>query len=412
MKRFILLFLVLLLSLTLAYKLFKSKDIDTLSNSIAVNINRQVTEKDIQNISNAGFKRVRLDIFWERVETIKGEYDFKSPGYDHIHSLLKKYNLQPYYILNYSNELYEDKRSIVTSKGREGFGNFVRAAVERYNTDGAIWEIWNEPDSETFWNPQPSYEDYIKLVSFITPIIKKIDSDIIVVGPALSRTSEKEREWLEEAFKKGLLNNIDAVSVHPYRNRSPESVVNDYNEIYKMIDKYKEEDRNIPLFAGEWGYSMAHLPGEKLSEMKQAEYFTRTILVNAWRNVGMSVWYNWKNDGENPNEREQNFGVVWSGGSPKLTYLAAQILTDTIGDYKFIKREASDSPNDYILEFQNKKGERAIVYWTTKEQHKVSIEIQGNKGHLISMLGATQEVSWSNDITLNVSTSPNYLLIK
>ncbi|MDB6354736.1 hypothetical protein PH235_14505, partial [Trichococcus sp. K1Tr] len=95
-----------------------------------------------------------------------------------------------------------------------------------------------------------------------------------------------------------------------------------------------------------------------------------------------------------------------------LTYLAAQTLTDTIGDYKFIKREASDSPNDYILEFQNKKGERAIVYWTTKEQHKVSIEIQGNKGHLISMLGATQEVSWSNDITLNVSTSPNYLLIK
>lgn len=45
------------------------------------------------------------------------------------------------YVLDYSNPLYEKKKSIVTEQGREAFANYVKAIMQRYSEQGAIWEI-------------------------------------------------------------------------------------------------------------------------------------------------------------------------------------------------------------------------------------------------------------------------------
>src|SRR5690242_17429003 len=66
------------------------KKIDDLGVSIH---RRDVTENDIKNIADAGFKWVRIGVYWELIEKEEGKYNFEKAGYDRINEWIKKYNL-------------------------------------------------------------------------------------------------------------------------------------------------------------------------------------------------------------------------------------------------------------------------------------------------------------------------------
>ena len=186
-------------------------------------------------ISDAGFNMVRTDLFWSAIETKKGVYDFESYGYDTLTTELIKEDIRPYYVLDYSNTLYEKRGdAIVTKKGREAFNRYVDEATSRYKENGIIWEIWNEPNTDSW--PKPNIDDYSLLLKQTSKTIKENDPSGIVVAPALAGLSEESVEWLEELFKKDVLDYVDAISVHPYRSWEPESVAYEYG-YFKRINK-------------------------------------------------------------------------------------------------------------------------------------------------------------------------------
>ena len=49
-----------------------------------VNIHFTGLPRDLKMIANAGFKFIRMDLAWSRIEKTKGEYDFKGSGYDSL----------------------------------------------------------------------------------------------------------------------------------------------------------------------------------------------------------------------------------------------------------------------------------------------------------------------------------------
>ncbi|PHF78022.1 glycoside hydrolase family 5 [Priestia aryabhattai] len=388
-----------------------SKQYSDVSRSMGVNINGKITKQDIQDISTAGFKWVRMDIYWESVEPVKGKYDFTKNNYDKINSWLREYNIKPYYILDYSNKLYERKRSITSSEGRKAFLKFVQMTVKRYNNQNAIWEVWNEPNHPNFWNEVNSYNNYAKLLKSVYPVIKKYDPTGLVVGPALSGIHDDSLNWLKNLFQLNVLQYVDAISVHPYRYNNPETVIIDYKKLNRLVKHYTK--KKIPILSGEWGYSMTE-PSMKIqmSEMKQAQYFTRTMLINISQNIHINIWYNWKNTGDNPSDREHNFGVMWYDSTPKLTYLASQVLATTLKDYNFVKRVDQLSNEDYVLEFKNSEGKKALVFWTTKENHTINISMKNKNGTVVSMLGAKRKIKIKDKLQLKLFSSPNYLLIE
>ncbi|PEI51827.1 cellulase family glycosylhydrolase [Priestia aryabhattai] len=386
------------------------KSYNTIPQGLGVNIDMNVTKEDIQAISNAGFKWVRVDIFWERVETNKGIYNFKDTGYDRLNKWIKEEGLKPYYILDYSNKLYEEDRSIETKKGRKAFVQFAKAVTQRYKSQEAIWEIWNEPNFETFWEQKSNYNDYAKLVKVVAPIIKMQDKSGIVVAPALSRVDKTSLAWLDKIFKQGILEDIDAVSVHPYRYSNPETVSKSYKMLTDLIENYTDD--KIPVISGEWGYSMRHTPKESLSEKQQAEYLIRTFLINAKNHIPISIWYNWKNKGWSPNEAEQNFGIMWYDLNPKLSYHSIKTISSVLKGYSFEKQLEYGKPKDYILRFQNEKGKKVLVFWTIDNRHDITLSLSSGTGTLVSMEGERRKVQWNqNEIVLSLSSSPSYLLI-
>jgi len=380
-----------------------------LPNGFGVNIDFRGQPRDLDMIAEAGFKLIRMDLTWAVIEQDKGIYEFEKLGYDSLTEGCSKRGIRILYILDYGNTLYEKGRSVRTQAGREAFAHFAEAAAQRYAGSGILWEIWNEPNIKHFWDSQPSAEDYCKLVEMTAPRIKKADPDGVVVAGA---TSQIPFEWLEDCFQRGLLEWIDVLSVHPYRSQAPETVVADYAELRQLVGRYMPGEKQIPIISGEWGYSNLNWDQTRLSEQEQAEYLARMFLTNLHQGIDISIWYNWKNDGTDPNEREHQFGTVRHDCNPKAAYLAAKVLTSTLAGYALDTRLDLGNENDFALRLT--KGEReAIAFWTTAEKHTVTLPVEPTEVTLVGIYGGRVVINWkTKNLKLRALQSPQYLLVE
>jgi hypothetical protein len=230
----------------------------------------------------------------------------------------------------------------------------------------------------------------------------------LVVAPA---TSGIPFEWLAECFKLGLLEWIDALTVHPYRPKPPETVMEDYEKLRKLIKNYAPEGKDIPIISGEWGYSLINWDKTQLSEQQQGQYLTRMFLINLYQGIPISIWYDWKDDGTDPNEREHHFGTMTHDLNPKPAYIAANVLAHNLDGFSISER-MDLGKSDFI--FKLKKSNRgAMAIWTVGEEHKITLPIGKGEGVLIDMMGNEKSVSWdSKGLEVNLSHSPQYLIIE
>jgi hypothetical protein len=378
-------------------------------NGFGVNIHFTGLPRDLKMIAEAGFKFVRMDLVWARVEQVRGEYDFKNSGYDALTLGCEKLGIRVLYILDYSNKLYETDRSVRTEAGRQAFANFAAAAAKRYAGKGILWEIWNEPNIRQFWSPQPGVDDYCKLVEAAVPTLRRADPNAVVLAGA---TSQIPLEWLESCFKNGLLNWIDALSVHPYRSQPPETVIGDYARLRELIARYAPASKEIPIVSGEWGYSNINWDKSLLTDQQQADYLVRIFLINSYQKIPVSIWYDWKNDGTDPFEREHHFGAVGHDLTPKAAYQAAAVLSSTLAGYSI--SEKIDLGNEDDFAFMLTKGNRrAAAFWTLGPKHDVTLPIEPTEVTLIGVYGAKLIINWKTEhLKLRAEQSPQYLLIK
>ncbi|MGC8744693.1 MAG: cellulase family glycosylhydrolase [Verrucomicrobiia bacterium] len=348
---------------------------------VGVNIHfTRGNEKDIEMIAQAGFKFIRMDFSWGGTERKKGVYDFSA--YDELTANLEKRGIRPVYILDYSNPLYEDiveineggkiRKEVASPQKPESIEAFARWAAEaarHFKGHKIVWEIWNEPNI-FFWKPKPDVQKYIALAKATVKAVKAADPQAIVIAPA---SSEFPWGFLEEMFKAGLIEELDAISVHPYRGRAPETVAADYAKLRKMIERYASPGkRSIPIISGEWGYA-THTKGVSLET--QAAYIVRQQLVNLMLGVPISIWYDWKNDGPDPNYNEHNFGTVTQDLKPKPAYTAIKTATSQLNGCRFVRRISNSDSEVYSLLFYDKDGAQKIAVWTINKPEDVTIKI-------------------------------------
>ena len=131
----------------------------------------------------------------------------------------------------------------------------------------------------------------------------------------------------------------------------------------------------MPILSGEWGYS-TWKKGVSLDE--QAAYAVRQQLVNLLNNVPLSIWYDWKNDGLDPNENEHNFGTVQNDLQPKPAYIALRNMVRELDGYKLERRLDQPDDKDYALLFTSGKKQK-IAAWTTGAPHTITVKLTGKK---------------------------------
>ncbi len=375
---------------------------NTIPDPFGVNIHFITPEaQEVNLLAAGGFRFVRMDLFWHLIEReIKGRYDFS--GYDKLVAAMAARGIRIVFILDYGNDLYGGGNAHHFDEGRAAFARFAAAAVKHYRDKDIIWEIWNEPNLEKFWHGPPDPLYYNKVASEVITAIRRVDPTALIVGPA---TAGFPWEYLEALAAAGLFNKLDAVTVHPYRALAPESAWEDYARLRGILDRVSP-DRKISIIAGEWGYStVAGGP----SEEEQAQYVARQWLAHLVYDVDLSIWYDWRNDGDDPHEIEFNFGLVRQDLTPKPAYLASKVLVETLRGYHFQRRIPLADPGDYVLLFGN-DGHAALALWTNGKPHKIMLPVFCDVVEVVEMNGKSSRVpggEWG--LELELTPAPRYV---
>jgi hypothetical protein len=393
-----------------------------ISQGMGVNIHfTDAQPGEVKMIAAAGFSWVRMDFKWDATERERGQYDFSE--YDRLMSALDESKIRALFILDYGNPLYEKGAPPRTPETREWFVRWAVAAAKHFSNRGVTWEIYNEPNHNMFWPPRPNANEYVELALAVGRAFQSEVPGEKLIGPAVS---EMDFAFLEACFKAGLLDYWSAVSVHPYLRSDPEDAALEYCRLRKMIQQYSRRyrtgggsDRVIPIISGEWGYSSAW---RGMSEEKQGAMFAREMLTNVANEIPISIWYDWREDGSDPNDPEHHFGLVrnaYQTGQdqvyqPKPAYRAAKTLSDYFSGYVFQQRLSAGSADDYVLVFA-RGGDRRVAAWTTGSAHRINIPSISTDQSEFRIIRHTGESTGSTSagpqgISVEVSTQPVYLI--
>ncbi|MCY3023608.1 MAG: hypothetical protein NTW87_31905, partial [Planctomycetota bacterium] len=169
--------------------------------------------------------------------------------------------------------------------------------------------------------------------------------------------------------------------------------------------------------SGEWGYSSVW---SRYDEAQQAKCLPRQWLVNLANDVNLSIWYDWHDDGKDPKDGEHHFGTTLfpyykdreTVYDPKPAYLAAKALTSTLKGFRFNKRLAVGSEQDWVLLFA-KDGEVRLAAWSVAEKPQpLKIAASQGKFRAVNHLGQDAGVleAGADGLTVTPADAPLYLI--
>ena len=336
----------------------------TATNGLGVNIHFTDSTADMDMIQAAGCKFVRMDLAWDQVETKAGQYDFSN--FDQLVRQASARGIRVLAILNFGNSLYGTDPGQET--WRTGFSNFAAAAAAHYKGKGNVYELWNEPDG-TFWPGGSNPSQYMALANKAIPAMRAADSTCKIIGPATC--SATDVDFCKYVFQNGLLNLVDAVSVHGYAWNGdpaiPEKNVTDYTNVRYWMQTYG--GKTLPLVVSEWGYTTSNGVHSTYNSANptqlQGDFLARSMLVNLSQGIPLSIWYDWKNDGTDPTVDEQNFGTVTADLEAKPAYNELQLLTESLRGETFTSKLDDGHTSDWLLVFTAPDGQKTLAAWTT-----------------------------------------------
>jgi len=355
-------------------------------------------------IKGAGIGWIRDEVYWAEIEKEKGLFRFP-PAYDHYLKAAQARGIQVLLILDFSNPLYagSEKRAPATEAERQAFARYCREVVARCRPLGVRhYEIWNEPNASTFWRPQPNPEDYAKLLEPAYRACKEADPGATVLGCS---TAGVDLDFIGRVMRAGGSRFMDGVSFHPYCQPSPPErrLLTDISKVIKLTpDK--------PLWITEFGYP-THAGAAGVDEETQANYLVRAfLLARTFPAVRRFSWYDFQNDGEDPDEAEFNFGLVRMDKTPKPAYAAYKTMASLVGD--LAPAELRIEGDTYILRFGEGEAPLCAV-WRRGGTEPVVIPCPKGPCRIIERDGESRAIEVKGSgLEIEVSDKPRYIVPK
>lgn len=367
-----------------------------------------------------GVRGVRFAIRWTDVEKIPGRFDWAQA--DSKVRAAKEAGLVPLVTLFGGNTGYRLDPGVAgntpsSGEALGGFANFAGLAAKRYSAKPSsapvAYEIWNEPNTKTFWGRPPEPEGYARMASAACRSIKAAvpTSKVLVLGmegtpvkpPYVVKAYGLDiyREWAARAATPELMSCADGISMHPYLN-PPELHYDLEPQLQRFIaDHWRKAGQ--PLVAHtEWGYAIELKRGRTAED--QAALDLRALLIGTGlgrlTNIYQSV-----DTGIDPSRTDDTFGLVDRGGKIKPAGAAIKRLLDALGEYT-AESVGKDPSNAKVYRFKASRGSaKAQVLWTSSGVASVKVAPGGTAIDLVT--GAPRAVDGGS-----VEVSPRPVMLR
>jgi hypothetical protein len=192
---------------------------------------------------------------------------------------------------------------------------FIGEMVDRYGPDGELWtthpdvpqvpvrqwQIWNEQNSPTYFQPKPDPESYARLLSTAADAIRKSDPGAQILLGGMFQTSGNgdlilADDFLHDLYEiDGASDDFDAVAAHPYAA----NLTKIETQVKLLHDEIALAEDDAALWLTEVGASSGDGDNPlELGEQGQAdllrgafEYFLSKR--EEWNIAGL-IWYSWR----------------------------------------------------------------------------------------------------------------------
>ncbi len=341
-------------------------------------------EFEIEQSSAAGIEYVRRGFYWPSIEPEDGIWTFD--GYDEMVGLLRGANLKPCAMLTRGVgwAMENDSPSDIDP---DIFADFCGAVASRYADDIDLYEIWNEQNTERFWNLGPDPEHYGHLLKSAYEAIHAEDPAAQVVFGGLSALDENLFDsrgiWNFLArvgeYHADLCNFIDGVAIHPYtflQQPGPEFSVD--LGIYRFPDMRGTVD-DLRGMLGDLGcaekaihFTEIGWPSLLIGPERQAAYNVRGILLALSARVDTYFYYTFYD--ETPDSdipTEDYFGLFnlpdgVTDPEPKPAWDAMTALEEMAGDFYYAGDLGAqlDWEDQYALALADDSGAWLLALWS------------------------------------------------
>jgi len=277
-------------------------------------------------MKNAGVKMVRMDFLWADIEPENGRFDFAK--YDAIVKILRDRDMGVLGILEY-NPLWRGG-SYNDAPDQELYIRYAREVVKHFNKDVKYWEIWNEPDHATYWQPQDDLTAYSALLKAVAPAIKKEDPTAMIV---LGGLAQEYPFRLRTIYKKAGRDSFDIINLHPFVDPLAANHMTTLKGIYisvkRVMNEFDDEDK--PIWFSEVGCPGVKKPdaenswwlGRSPTEEQQAAWVTELYGDPLeWPGVERIFWAFFRDTGKHFGNGIDYFGLIREDFSTKPAYEA------------------------------------------------------------------------------------------
>ena len=315
--------------------------------------------KSLALAKQAGATYVRRGFIWGAVEKAAGHYDFR--GYDKFVTEAEQQGLHIVACIALGNDKVHPP--VTTTAGRAAYARYAAALAKRYQGKKIIWELWNEPNTQTFWgkharhNSKQFADEYTALVKAAAKAIKAADPKAIVVAGAVSNLWAPSYTWQKWCFANGILDSgIDGWSLHPYGFKRPEAYFEAYAKVRSMLAAAGKP--NFPLLNSERGFKpqfkQCNTKDPACAYKLQTRYLIRQLLVDQATDMELSIWYEWSG--------KDGF-ALYDTPNQKAMLNALDVVQKELRGYSFVKRIPLNKPEHYALRYEQPGKPAKLVVW-------------------------------------------------
>ncbi len=367
----------------------------------------EIQDLEIEAIAISGAKVLRTGPPWQEIQPApNAKIDFSK--FDHIVDTALSKGIEIQGLIAFTPFWAAKPEKQATKSFAEwGFSTPDLEALRSYCTEVAkhykgkirFWEIWNEPDIEFF---KGTADEYLAMLKTSYKAFKAVDPAVKIMTGGFADCGAHPNS--KKGFHQRILaEGQDCFDIHAYHQHGffPDfaaTVDGPLADLRKVLKTIK------PLYFNE---TAMHSAGS--SERIQAEIVVQKAVFCWSRGAIGHTWYDLRNDGTNPKDAEQTYGLITQDFYPKPAYAAYIPMTRLLSGKNF-RQQFKLPAGQWAFSF-GKPGDEVIVGWLCNVPGDVLVlETDAAKAEAVDIMGNPTPVPVSEGkVFYTFGNTPSYL---